>query len=248
MELPQEEKQRLRRMEKALGYTFRRRSHLKRALTHRSYANEMRLRATEHNERYEYLGDAVLELAISHLLMEQFPEHPEGELSKYRAAVVNEIQLAELARELHLGDFLYLGKGEEQTGGRDKPSLLSDALEAIFGAVYVDRGFKKGFEVIKHHYKKILQKVKAGHFIQDFKTRLQEESQGRFRAVPRYRLMRESGPDHSKTFEVNLFIEDVLYGVGRGASKKAAEQDAARQALERFTASPVIRHPAPVPE
>lgn len=238
MELTKEEKQKLKLLEKALGYSFRRRSHLRRALTHRSYANEMRLKATEHNERYEYLGDAVLELAVSHLLMEYFPDHPEGELSKLRAAVVNETQLAELARELHLGDYLYLGKGEEQTGGRDKPSLLSDALEAVLGAIYMDRGFKKSFEVIKRNYRNIFKNVEQGNFIQDFKTRLQEESQGRFRTVPRYRLMRESGPDHSKTFEVHLYIEDTLYGAGRGASKKAAEQDAARQALDKLAAPP----------
>ncbi|MBI4367384.1 MAG: ribonuclease III [Deltaproteobacteria bacterium] len=235
MELSKEEKQKLKRLEKLLGYSFRQRRHLKRALTHRSYANEMRLKATEHNERYEYLGDAVLELAVSHLLMEHFPTHPEGDLSKLRAAVVNEAQLAALARELQLGDYLYLGKGEEQTGGRDKPSLLSDALEAILGAIYLDRGFQKGFEVVKRQYKSVLQGVAIGQFIQDFKTKLQEESQSRFHTVPRYRLIRELGPDHSKTFEVHLFIEDRLYGHGKGASKKAAEQDAARQALEKLT-------------
>lgn len=246
MEFSTEEKQQLKKLEKRLGYGFRHRVHLRRALTHRSYANEMRLKSTEHNERYEYLGDAVLELAVSHLLMEYFPDHSEGELSKLRAAVVNETQLAELARELHLGDYLYLGKGEEQTGGRDKPSLLSDALEAVLGAIYVDRGFKKSLEVVKRHYKNIFRNVARGQFIQDFKTKLQEESQGRFRTVPRYRLIRESGPDHSKTFEVHLYIEDALYGAGRGPSKKAAEQDAAKQALERLTASSVVGHQSSV--
>lgn len=239
MDLTREEKQRLKQLEKTLGYSFHRRVHLKRALTHRSYANEKRLKSAENNERYEYLGDAVLELAVSHLLMEAFPDHPEGDLSKLRAAVVNEIQLAEVARSLQLGNYLYVGRGEEQTGGRDKPSLLSDAFEAVLGAIYIDRGFRKAFDVVRKHYKHILHNVKQGQFIQDFKTKLQEESQGRFRTVPRYRLIREIGPDHSKIFEVNLYIEDSLYGVGRGASKKAAEQEAARQALERLTSSPV---------
>lgn len=234
LELSREEKQRLKLLEKALGYSFKRRLHLRRALTHRSYANEMRLKPGEHNERYEYLGDAVLELAISHLLMENFPNHPEGELSKLRAAVVNEVQLAELAREIDLGSYLYLGRGEENTGGRDKPSILADAFEAVLGSIYMDRGFKNGFDVVKRRYKKVLQKVEQGQFIQDFKTKLQEESQGRFRVVPKYRLIRETGPDHSKTFEVHLFIENTLYGEGRGASKKAAEQDAAREALEKL--------------
>ncbi|MBI2346293.1 MAG: ribonuclease III [Deltaproteobacteria bacterium] len=238
MDITREEKQELKRLEKALGYTFRRRVHLKRALTHRSYANEMRLKPTEHNERYEYLGDAVLELAVSHLLMDQYPDHPEGELSKLRAALVNEAQLADLAREVQLGIYLYLGKGEEQTGGREKPSLLADAFEAVLGAIYIDRGFKKCFDVVKHKFHNIFQNVRRGEFIQDFKTKLQEESQQRFRTVPRYRLVKESGPDHSKTFEVNLYIEERLLGAGRGPSKKAAEQDAARQALEKIAGSP----------
>lgn len=229
-----EDKANLKGFEKRLGYKFRRREHLKRALTHKSFVNEQRLPASEQNERYEYLGDAVLELSVSHLLMERFPEHPEGELSKLRAAVVNEEQLAEIAKDLCLGNFLYLGKGEEQTGGRDKPSLLSDAFEAVLGAMYLDRGFEKAFGVIRKHYKKILERAGSVGFIKDYKTRLQEESQGRFRAVPRYHIVKERGPDHRKLFEVHLFIRDELWGVGRGPSKKAAEQAAARQALDRL--------------
>ena len=231
-----EEKDLLKRLEKLIAYKFKRREHLKRALTHKSYTNEQRLAQTENNERYEYLGDAVLELSVSHLLMERFPEHPEGELSKLRAAIVNENQLAEIARELKLGEFLYLGKGEDQTGGRDKPSLLSDAFEAVLGAVYLDRGFEKAFEVVSHHYEKILERCGGVGFEKDYKTKLQEESQSRFRAIPRYRLVGERGPDHCKLFEVHLFIRDELWGVGQGASKKAAEQTAARQALEKLHA------------
>lgn len=201
---------------------------------HKSYANEHKLPATEHNERYEYLGDAVLELSISHLLMERFPDFPEGELSKLRAAVVNETQLAELARTLNLGDYLYLGKGEDQTGGRDKPSLLSDAFEATLGAIYLDRGFGKAFKVIKRIYDDVLERAGGVGFVRDFKTRLQELSQARFRAVPRYRLQATSGPDHAKIFVVHLYINDDLMGVGEGASKKAAEQAAASEALSRL--------------
>lgn len=217
-----------------MGYRFRSRKHLKCALTHKSYANERRMDASEHNERYEYLGDAVLELSVSHLLMERFPNHPEGELSKLRAAIVNEGQLAELANGIKLGEFLYLGKGEEQTGGRDKPSLLSDALEAVFGAIYLDRGFKKAFDVVKRRYKKVLERAGGAGFVKDYKTRLQEVSQSRFRAVPHYRLVRTTGPDHQKTFEVLLYICDERWGIGRGASKKAAEQNAAEKALRRL--------------
>jgi len=234
MALNSDEKKVLKAFEKRIGYRFKRREHLRRALMHKSYANENRLPPTEHNERYEYLGDAVLELSVSHLLMERFPDHPEGELSKLRAAIVNEGQLAELAREIGLGDYMYLGKGEDSTGGREKPSLLSDAFEAVLGGIYLDRGFGKALRVIGNIYKGVLDRAGGVGFVKDYKTRLQEVSQGRFRVVPRYRLVKTTGPDHSKTFEVNLYIGDELYGVGHGGSKKSAEQDAAQQALEKL--------------
>ncbi len=234
MAITREEKKVLKEFEKLLGYGFKKREHLKRALTHKSFANEMHLPSTEHNERYEYLGDAVLELSISHFLMENFPDHPEGELSKLRAAIVNESQLADMARKMKLGDYLYLGKGEDRTGGRDKPSLLSDALEAVLGAVYLDRGFGKVDAVVRKKFSGVIAEVGGEGFIKDYKTRLQEIAQGRFKVMPRYRLASSTGPDHKKTFEVNLYIKDELVGVGHGASKKAAEQDAARQALEKI--------------
>lgn len=234
MGLKSEDKERLKGFEKRLGYKFKRREHLKRALTHKSFANEQRLPQTENNERYEYLGDAVLELAVSHILMERFPEHPEGELSKLRAAIVNEVQLAELARYLHVGEYLYLGKGEDQTGGRDKPSLLSDAFEAVLGAIYLDRGFGKAFAVVDRHYESIIERAGFAGFVKDYKTKLQEVSQGRFRTVPKYRMICEKGPDHRKMFEIHLFIKDELWGIGQGMSKKQAEQNAAKQALEKM--------------
>lgn len=234
MALSREDKKRLKEFERLLGYSFKKREHLKRALTHKSYANEQHWPSTEHNERYEYLGDAVLELAVSHLLMEHFPDHPEGELSKLRAAIVNESHLAEMARRMEIGEYLYLGKGEDRTGGRDKPSLLSDAFEAVLGGVYLDRGFDKASKVVRKKFSCVLGTVGGEGFIKDYKTRLQEISQGRFRVMPRYRLASTTGPDHKKTFEVNLYIKEELVGVGRGASKKAAEQEAAKQALERI--------------
>lgn len=229
-----EEKKRLKVFEKKLGYKFKKTLLLKRALTHKSHINEMKLSPLENNERLEFLGDAVLELAISHLLMEEFEDHPEGELSKLRAAIVNENQLAELAQEIELGNYLYLGRGEDQTGGREKPSLLSDAYEAVLGAIYLDRGLKKAFQVVQKHYAEIIHRVGQEGFAKDYKTRLQEEIQARFRSVPRYQLVRAVGPDHSKIFEVSLYVQDELYSVGRGKSKKSAEQDAAKQALERL--------------
>src|SRR3989338_2047770 len=168
-----EEKKQLKGFENILGYSFKKKEHLKRALTHKSYANEKKMDATDHNERYEFLGDAVLELIVSHLLMERFGEHPEGELSKLRAAIVNETQLADLARKIHLGKFLFLGKGEEATGGREKPSLLSDSFEAVLAAIYLDRGFKKVFGLVEKFYDKVIDHVGQVGFVKDYKTRLQ---------------------------------------------------------------------------
>lgn len=177
------------------------------------------------------MGDAVLELAVSHILMEQFPEHAEGDLSKLRAAIVNEEQLANLARNIELGNFLYLGKGEEQSGGREKPSILSDAFEALLGAIYFDRGFLKAFEVIRYHYDSLLQEMEGVEFVKDYKTQLQEVSQSRYRSIPRYLLVQTSGPDHQKTFEVSLSLLGKEVSRGKGSSKKTAEQDAAKKAL-----------------
>lgn len=234
MKLTSDDKKKLKGFERILGYSFKNREYLYRALTHKSYANERNLPPKEHNERYEYLGDAVLELAISHILMESFPKDPEGELSKIRAAVVNEMQLADVARGIKLGEYMNLGKGEDITGGRDKPSLLSDAYEAVLGAIYLDRGFEKAKKVVRKHFTEILESAGTEGFYKDYKTRLQEISQSMFRTIPRYKLVREIGPDHRKTFEVNLYIAKDLYGVGRGHSKKHAEQNAARAALEKI--------------
>lgn len=234
MDITRDEKKSFKALEKNLGYSFKQRDHLKRALTHRSYANEHRLDATDHNERYEFLGDTVLDLVVSDILMHAFPQAPEGDLSKYRAAIVNEAQLAELARAIDVGDYLYVGKGEEQTGGRDKASILSDAYEALLGAMYLDRGLAKVRSVIERHYAPIIELALSGQLIRDYKTKLQEVAQGRFKKSPRYRMANEHGPDHEKRFEVHLFIGDELYGSGAGTSKKSAEQEAAKQALQKL--------------
>lgn len=236
MKLSDEDKKRLKMFEKRLGYSFKKREYLFRALTHKSFANERGMPQSDHNERYEYLGDAVLELAISHILVESFPKYPEGELSKVRAAVVNEVQLAEVAKEINLGDFLNIGKGEEITGGRNKSSLLSDAYEAVLGAIYLDRGFEKAKKVVGKHFSAVLNNAGSEGFYKDYKTRLQEVSQSRFKTIPRYKLVKESGPDHRKMFEISLYIGNELYGVGKGYSKKHAEQNAAKIALERIEA------------
>lgn len=239
MTISSDEKKVFKEFEKTIGYKFKKREHLKRALTHKSFANEQKLPATEHNERYEYLGDAVLELSVSHILMERFPQHPEGELSKLRAAIVNEGQLADVARSIELGRYLYLGKGESQTGGRDKASLLSDAFEAVLGAIYLDRSFDKAFDVVEKLCRTIMENAGVSGFLHDYKTRLQEISQAVFRAVPTYKLMKTTGPDHCKLFEIHLFIRGELFGIGTGNSKKAAEQEAACQAIEKLEAKHV---------
>ncbi|MFO1519030.1 MAG: ribonuclease III [bacterium] len=230
--LSKEDKKKLKILEKKLGVRFWKRELLKRALTHKSYANERKLDAACHNERLEFLGDAVLELVVSHTLMDLYPEAPEGELSKLRASMVNEKTLAALARSFDIGDMLFLGRGEEMGQGREKSSLLSDAYEAVLGAIYLDRGFKKAFKVVRKHAEILISKVTQEGFYKDYKTQLQETSQTLFKTVPRYRLVDEEGPDHDKTFKVNILINNEIYGVGSGKSKKDAEQNAAREALE----------------
>ncbi|MCC6273057.1 MAG: ribonuclease III [Deltaproteobacteria bacterium] len=232
--ISREEKKQLKAFEKKLGYRFSKKALLKNALTHKSYANERRLDASDHNERLEYLGDAVLELIVSHLLMENYPQAAEGELSKLRASIVNEKTLAGVAVAHDLGEYLYLGKGEEMGAGREKPSLLANALEAVLGAIYLDRGFKKAFRVIKRIALELFEQVGQEGFYKDYKTQLQERAQVLFKTVPKYKLVKESGPDHDKTFEINLTIRGELMGVGVGKSKKNAEQAAAKAALERI--------------
>lgn len=228
------ERKNLKKIQKKIGYRFKNLSLLKRALTHKSYANEFRLPYTEQNERYEFLGDAVLELAISDLMMSSFPDSTEGDLSKLRAAVVNEQQLAELARRIDLGEYLYLGKGEDQCQGREKDSLLSDAFEAVLGAIYLDSGFTAALRVVKSQFGDLLNMAATSDISRDYKTRLQEESQNIFQTIPQYLLVSESGPDHDKTFEIHLLINREPYGQGVGKSKKQAEQAAAREALSKL--------------
>lgn len=221
-------------LEKALGYHFRDPHLLDDALRHRSYVNEHPQEGTTDNERLEFLGDAVLNLVVSHMLMRQAPELTEGELSRTRAHLVNESCLAEVARGLQLGSWIQLGRGEAQTGGHDKPSILSDTLEAVLAAVYLDGGFQAAFEVIVRRLGFRWEAVGAPEETVDFKSRLQELVQNQEKAVPAYRVVEESGPDHDKTFVVELRLRQ-LTAVGAGRSKKAAEQQAAREALKRLT-------------
>ncbi|MFH1626247.1 MAG: ribonuclease III [Pseudomonadota bacterium] len=222
----------LKELQRKISYKFKNLNLLKQALTHRSFANEDQSGLADDNERLELLGDAVLDLVITHLLMNRFPHYTEGDLSKARAAMVNERRLSSIARGLGLGDYLFLSKGEELTKGRDKDSILAAAFEALVGSIYLDRGFRKVYKVMVRHFSSILDTEKERGFYKDFKTQLQEHSQSCFKTTPRYILAGESGPDHDKTFHINILINGKLFGEGSGKSKKEAEQKAAKVALD----------------
>jgi len=224
----------LRTVERCLDYVFHDIALLDQALIHRSFGNESGYGAGLDNERLEFLGDAVLGLCVSDLLMQRFPEDPEGRLSKRRAACVNERSLAELAKACRLGDALLLGKGEELSGGRYKPSLLADAFEAVVAAIYLDGGIKRATTFVWRLCEGFLDEGEENLLYKDHKTLLQEACQVRFREVPRYRVIRESGPDHDKTFEVELTVAEQIKTCGAGKSRKEAEQEAARRALACF--------------
>lgn len=220
------------RLQDRIGLAFRDPRFLQLALTHKSYANEHRL--LEHNERLEFLGDAVLNLVVSEHLMTTCPDSTEGDLSRLRAAVVSEPSLAAVARTIGLGDYLLLGRGEEQTGGRNKDSLLADCLEALIAAVYLDAGKDGAALLILRFFEDLIKKTCAAGGTFDYKTGLQELCQERLKILPEYRVVSESGPDHQKQFEVELLIKGRLSGRGTGRSKKEAEQRAAKEALERL--------------
>ena len=227
-------------LEKKIGYRFKNPELLKRALTHRSFAFEnsdpsvhkTKEMIFKHYERLEFLGDAVVNLIISHLLMEKFPDASEGDLSRVRARLVNVNQLARLAKKLGINQWLRLGKGEDASGGREKPSILADAYEALCAAVYLDGGYEQVFNMIKSHFKDILERIDLSIINQDYKTRLQELVQAKKKRAPKYRLVNSFGPDHDKTFQVQVIIDQKPIAQGVGKSKKQAEQDAARKALE----------------
>lgn len=218
-------------LEALIGYSFTEPQNLVTAMTHRSYANERRPQVIEDNEKFEFLGDAVLDLVIGYLLMQRFPELGEGALSMTRAQMVSEAGLSKVARKLELGAWLRLGKGETQSGGRQKASLLADALEAICAALYIDGGLTVAEDFIKEHFEGEIPSL-PGEATSDHKTRLQELVQGTLKTVPVYKVVGESGPDHAKTFEVAVLVADVERARATGRSKKLAEQSAAALAVE----------------
>ena len=220
-------------LEGRLGYSFRDRQLLLNALMHRSYVNENPHLHLTDNERLEFLGDAALDLAISHLLLGRFPHYDEGKLSRLRAGIVNEKQLALVAEEINLGEVLHLGKGEELSGGRQKPSLLANAYEAVLAAVYLDGGLQILMNLVESQFARFFSEDEdLPHALdKDYKTRLQEVLQSREKTVPHYRLEAEEGPDHNKRFRISVWLKDQLLALGSGPTKKAAQQKAAGRAL-----------------
>jgi ribonuclease-3 len=220
------------RLQNELGYSFSDPALLVRCLTHISHE---RKRQGGHNEVLEYLGDAVLDLAVSDLLIARYPTKSEGDLSRMRAALVNSSVLAEKAGMLGLGPLLRLGKGEERSGGRTKPSILAGAFEALLGAVYQDGGYEAARRIVERYFASDLKGKNLGQ--QDYKTRLQEISQMLFHAPPSYRLISESGPDHDKCFITEIAVGGKVLGRGQGKTKKQAEQEAAQSALRELQQS-----------
>ncbi len=227
----------LGKLQDQLEYRFRNKELLLRALIHRSFAYENQDVAVD-NETLEFLGDSVLGLAISHLLIEIFPDCDEGELSRLRSSIVNERELAQIALTVNLGDFLFLGKGEELSGGRQKPSLLANGLEALLAAVYLDGGLDSAIRLVKKMFHNYLEYREEDFLLKaldkDYKTQLQEITQARLRLIPTYFLEAEEGPDHDKTFFMRVAIGEMVLAHGSGKSKKEAQQEAARKAIDEI--------------
>jgi len=218
------------RFEETINYTFEDKSYILEALTHSSYSNENK--NYKFNERLEFLGDSVLSIVISDYLFKKEKNLPEGELTKLRANIVCEESLSEVAGQIHLGEYLLLGKGEEATGGRDRISILADALEAVIAAIYLDGGLEEASKFIFKFMEEIIENSIEGKIFRDYKTYLQEVLQSKGEQHIWYKLVEEKGPDHNKKFVMEVGINDEVLGVGEGKSKKDAEQVAAKTALK----------------
>jgi ribonuclease-3 len=224
-----------RELAAALGLEMREPTLLQQALVHRSYLNEVKERGVRDNERLEFLGDAVLNLAVAEHLYSLFPDSSEGELSQMRAHVVRWDTLAAVAERIGLGRYLVLGKGEDLSGGRKRPSNLAGALEAVIGAVYLDGGLEAARRLVMRLLGPELERLAAGQPVVDSKSELQRVVQARWHQIPRYRVVEAEGPDHAKTFTVEVVLGEQVLGRGQGRSKKQAELEAARQALQTLS-------------
>ena len=228
----------IEQVEERLGYHFGDRDILVQSMTHTSFGHEFLQEkpiALRNNERLEFLGDAVLNLAVTDLLLEAFPNSHEGQLSKMRAAVVNEKMLAKISENLNLSDCLRLGKGETQSQGAQKPSILASAFEALVAAIYLDGGFEAVYSVIRHLFSPFFQDEYDLMTAYDYKTQLQELMQARWKTTPTYLIKATTGPDHAKTFEIEVSARGTVLAAATGSSKKEAEQNAAKAAIHEVT-------------
>jgi ribonuclease-3 len=221
----------LNKFQNVIKLKFKDKSLLNRALTHRSFTNESGLQIKD-NEKLEYLGDSVLALVVNEYLFKRFGEYLEGDLAKIKSAVVSEVTLAKVAEELNLGSFIMIGKGEEQSGGRERPSILANTLEAVIGAVYLDAGLRETKKFVLNILKRDIERIDGMSYSRDPKTTLQEYVQKKYKERPHYEVIKEIGPDHQKEFSIKLSIHGNDVTIGKGTSKRKAEMDAAQQALD----------------
>lgn len=228
------DKQRLRKLkslEKIIGYGFRNKAILNQAITHKSYANEKNLGSAGDNERLEFLGDSVLGVVASHILYNDYPNEDEGVLTRYKSQLVSGATLGGIAKELQLGEYILVGRGEEASGGKKHIPNILCALEALIGAIYLDGGLKPAYKFIDKVFKAQIQLVKAGKGSKDYKSIFQQVVLKKFKSTPFYRILSEIGPDHKKHFIVEALVGGKRYGIGSGPNKKSAEQASAKEAL-----------------
>ncbi len=218
--------------EEIAGIIFKNKDLLKRAFTHRSYLNENRDLEYSHNERLEFLGDAVLELIVTEYLFEKYPDSTEGDLTAYRASLVNAIILSEAAQKINVNDFLLLSKGEAKDTGKARQSILANTMEAIIGAIYLDQGYDASKYFISRNLFHLIEKIIADKSWIDSKSKFQEKAQEEVNLTPLYKSLKEEGPDHDKRFTIGVYLDKELVAEGIGMSKQEAEQDAAKKALE----------------
>ena len=227
----------LAEIETILGHSFKNPSHLLNALTRRSFWHENRETCVEHNERLEFLGDAVLGLVVADILYQEFPEDEEGELQKKRASLVNRAALAQLMRQLDLSPYIRMGRGDEMSGCRDRDSILADTLEALVAAVYLDGGYADAKKMIEKHFYPLIERCSTREGIEDCKSILQEKTQAELGVTPTYEVVDQWGEEHCKTFSVAVYLGDRVAGLGSGRNKREAAQNAARHALKSLEGS-----------
>ncbi|BEP29406.1 ribonuclease III [Helicovermis profundi] len=223
------------KLQKNIGYVFTNISFLDEALTHSSYSNERRNNLTHNNERLEFLGDSVLSIVISDYLFNNYKDLPEGELTKIRSKIVCESTLGECSRKLELGKFMFFGKGEEMTGGRERTSILADAFEALIASIYLDGGIEESRKFILYQMRSKINDSVEGKVFLDYKTHLQEVIQVNSANHISYEIFKEEGPDHCKIFHTHVKLNENVVGIGKGRSKKESEQEAAKMALEKVS-------------